>query len=139
MSEQSDESDYYIKGISHLLNRYLWILDYSNIDISQTIITQEMLDKVKNSKGELELLKEGTLLLAIIVFILVDKVTLDLDYVYYYLDPQVKPPKIAYYFEPDEDTIVFDHGSNVKERMIFPSDGPYSEKEEKAYDDFVNY
>jgi hypothetical protein len=58
---------------------------------------------------------------------------------YYYLDPDLKPPKIAYRFEPDDDTIIFNHGPKCKERLIFPFEGPYTEKEENGYENFLDY
>ncbi|CAI2373781.1 unnamed protein product [Moneuplotes crassus] len=75
------------------------------VDIKDTCITPDMVD-------------------------LVDKE----DYIYYYLDSEVTKPDIVDRYTPEDFTIFFNHGKNKKERMIYPVEGPYEEKEEEAYE-----
>jgi hypothetical protein len=58
------------------------------------------------------------------------------DYKYYYIPRDVKPPKIAYFYEPDYDTKIFLGGTKNQERLIFPPNEEWEEYEEEQFEKF---
>jgi len=60
----------------------------------------------------------------------------EVDYKYYYIPEDVKPPKIAHRYEPDIDTKVFLKETKSQERLIFPENEDWSEFEEEEYQKF---
>ena len=80
------------------------------IDIKDTIITDEMKDQIPEE-----------------------------DYIYYYVPPEIKPPQVAYRFQPDDDIKFFMAGAKDQERLIFPPDEVWEPEEEEKYEDFMDF
>lgn len=51
----------------------------------------------------------------------------------------VKYPKNLEYYTPPDKIIQIQHSKKVIERLIFPEEGPYTEKEEEKYEEFLDY
>lgn len=62
-----------------------------------------------------------------------------IDYRYYYVDKEYAAPKILKKFTPANYAVFFTHGAKDFERLIFPAEGPYDEKEEEKYEEFKDY
>ena len=61
------------------------------------------------------------------------------DYEYYYIPEEAKVPAIVHKFQPDNDILFFLGGTKDQERLIYPNNGPWEEKENEVYDSFCDY
>lgn len=62
-----------------------------------------------------------------------------IDYIYYYVDKRLANPPDMQYYTPPQDLLLIKKGKKKFERMIYPENGPFTDQEENAYEELLDY